>query len=195
MWANKMWVNYEDWKFLKEWNAEMDIKAIKEYMSNHKGILDQLINSDKYRVEKIELNLELLNNYLNELSMSKNKQQVVKEAATEDNIKQVMELYKPNFVQKLFMKYFSPIETNKKVRQATTTVAGVLAIGSLVFGLLGLHQTAVTLGVTTLVIVLPCVAGIVYNYFTNKTRVKQIMDILSLTEAEVVELERKYYVG
>jgi hypothetical protein len=107
---------------------------------------------------------------------------------TDEQVKAVMDLYKPNFIQKLFMRYFSHIETTNIVRN--TSVA--LAIG--IFGL-GCIFSSIAEVIVGLAIGLPIVAGMFYNNITNKKRVEQLMGVLSATEAEVNTLEVKYYLA
>jgi hypothetical protein len=120
---------------------------------------------------------------------------VVKQEPTEELVKSVFELYKPNKIQKFFMKYFSPLTTNKKpLKGVMLGTLGLFGLG-LVWTILGLTQAAHAAGGTLIAVILPLSAGIIYNTITNTKRVKSIMNILKFSNSAVYELERKYYLS
>ena len=141
--------------------------------------------------ETIPLTLEVLDNYIDTFEMSKryyNKKKKMSTQMTDEQIKAVMDLYKPNFIQKLYMKYFSPIETTNVARNsALVLVAGLIALG---FIFNSPAELIVGLSVGAVVI-----AGNVYSTITNNKRISQLISVLSLTKDEVVVLEKKYYLG
>lgn len=128
--------------------------------------------------------------------MSKKKQKkVVTNQLDENLIKQVFTLYKPNKVQKFFMRYFSSLTTDVRVQRTAVISLATTAILSIVFATLGLKESAVATGVTAVVAMFPLVGGIVYNEITNNKRVKEIASVLNLPKSKVIELEKKYYLG
>ena len=192
-----MWLPYEEWVHMKKWYKEREIELIKEYMENNAGIYAQIENCEKKYYTP--LTLEILEDFINELQMSKrNRKQTVvaqPQQPTEELVKSVFELYKPNKIQKFFMKYFSILTTNKKpFKGMLLGTLGLFGLG-LVWTIFGLHQAASAAGGTLFVIVLPLTAGILYNTITNNKRVKSIMNILKFSENAVYDLERKYYLS
>lgn len=95
------WINYEEWEYLKNWYKEMGGKSIEEYMHNNKGLLDQIQNSNSGQYYT-SLTLDILDNFINELTMSKRKYKGPKRPSKE-LIESVFELFKPNKVQLFFM--------------------------------------------------------------------------------------------
>jgi hypothetical protein len=94
------------------------------------------------------------------------------------------------------MKYFSPLGVNSaRVSKALIPGLVVLTALGIVYALFGLNQAASAIGGTVLVITLPIAAGILYNYFTNKKRVKEIANILKVSETDVLNMEVKYYLS
>ena len=157
------------------------------------GIIEQIQGYKKQYYRSVTL--DEVDNFLNELSkqnkMSKryyNKKKKMSTQMTDEQIKAVMDLYKPNFIQKLYMKYFSPIETTNVARNsALVLVAGLIALG---FIFNSPAELIVGLSVGAVVI-----AGNVYSTITNNKRISQLISVLSLTKDEVVVLEKKYYLG
>jgi hypothetical protein len=85
----------------------------KRFHWSTKGLYDQVMSVRKASIEP--LTLEILEQYLNELMMSKrNKKSVVQEVKqpSEETIKAVFELYKPNKFQLFFLKAFGPADTS-----------------------------------------------------------------------------------
>jgi uncharacterized membrane protein len=115
-----------------------------------------------------------------------NKKKKMEAVMTDEQIKAVMDLYKPNFVQKLLMKYFSPLETTNIYRNTAVGVA------------LGLFGVGIIFNVTAEIIVAASwialfLAGGIYDRITNQKRITQLMSVLSMTKEQVIELEKKYY--
>lgn len=148
----------------------------------------------------VPLTKEILDNYLNELIMSKNKKKIVTVVApvvptepTEETIKAVFDLYKPNKLQKFIMKFLSKIETTNHLRNGIIITCGGLTVLGIVYGIFGLKQASIALFSTTLIIGVPTLAAIMYNTITNEKRVKAIASVLNMDERNVIELEKKYY--
>jgi hypothetical protein len=117
-----------------------------------------------------------------------NKKKKMATQMTDEQIKAVMDLYKPNFVQKLFMKYFSNIETTNVARNSVLVlVAGLVGLGFI-------FNSPIEI-VVGLIIAALAVGGNVYSTLTNKKRIVQLMSVLSMTEDEVKALEVKYYLS
>jgi hypothetical protein len=155
------------------------------------GVMNQVKYVEARPREVGTFTTRMLDEYLNELSMSKryyNKKKKISTQMTDEQIKAVMDLYKPNFIQKLYMKYFSNIETTNVARNsALVLVAGLVALG---FIFNSPAELIVGLSIGSVVI-----AGNIYSTLTNKKRIAQIMSVLSLTEDEVKALEVKYYLS
>ena len=107
---------------------------------------------------------------------------------TDDQIKTVMDTYEPNFIQKLFMKYFSPIETTNIIRNTTIAVViGLIAVGA-IFSSIAEVIVGSTIGLVT-------IAGEIYEAITNRKRIIQLVSVLNMTPDEVRVLESKYYLA
>jgi hypothetical protein len=115
---------------------------------------------------------------------NKNKKKMTQ--MTDDQIKVIMDTYKPNFVQKLFMKYFSSIETTNIVRNTTIAlVIGLIALG-VIFNSLAEVVVGGVIGLVT-------ITGELYESITNRKRIIQLTSVLNMTPDQVRELEAKYY--
>jgi ABC-type antimicrobial peptide transport system permease subunit len=160
------------------------------------GIYEQIQNACNHKVYYTPMTTEVLDNFLNELSiqnkMSKRyynkKKKMATEQMTDEQIKAVMDLYKPNFIEKLFMKYDSKIETTNKVRNGFIITIGVLFVLGLIF-----NSTAEL--IVSGAIALPFIGGTIYSAFTNRKRVIQLMSVLNMTEDQVNALQKKYYLA
>jgi hypothetical protein len=157
------------------------------------GILEQIQVYKKQYYRPITL--QEVDNFLNELSkqnkMSKryyNKKKAMTAQMTDEQIKAIMDLYKPNFIQRLFMKYFSKQEVTRRPRQILTAACII------VFGL-GIVFNSLAEIIVGLSVALPLIAGTVYGMITNKKRIAQLMSVLSMTEDQVKALEVKYYLA
>jgi hypothetical protein len=107
---------------------------------------------------------------------------------TDDQIKTVMDTYKPNFIQKLFMKYFSPIETTNIIRNTTIAVViGLIAVGA-IFSSIAEVIVGSTIGLVT-------ITGEIYEAITNRKRIIQLVSVLNMTPDEIRVLESKYYLA
>lgn len=81
----KIWIDYQDWKSNKEWyeKIERDVPGLHEEI------------------------MEFTNNFIKEMSKRRNKKAVVEQPKlTEEQIKSIMELFKPNKFQLYVMKLF-----------------------------------------------------------------------------------------
>jgi hypothetical protein len=123
----------------------------------------------------------------NKMSRRKNNKKMATQM-TDEQIKAVMDLYSPNIIQKIFMKYFSKIETTSRPRQIVTVISIILFAMGIVF-----NSPAEI--ITALIIALPLSAGIIYGIITNKKRISQLMSVLNMTEPEILTLETKYYLS
>jgi hypothetical protein len=101
-------------------------KQIMEYMKVNPGILKQL----EYDGPRPTLTTEILNNFIDELIMSRNRKgkAVTIKTSNEELIKSVFELYKPNKVQLFFLKAFGPTDKSiftgnkKRVKQLSSVL-------------------------------------------------------------------------
>jgi len=61
------WIDYKEWKFLKQWFKVQGDKAIEKYLTENKGLYDQINQIDKEPCE--DLTLEKLEQYMDELGV------------------------------------------------------------------------------------------------------------------------------
>jgi hypothetical protein len=157
----------------------------------HPGIMNQIKWVEEHPGETIPLTLEILDKYIDTFEMSKryyNKKKKMNTQMTDEQIKAVMDLYKHNFIQRLYLKFFSNIETTNVARNS----ALVLTAGLIGLGVIFNSPIEIITGILIGIII---GGGYIYNTLTNKKRITQLMSVLSATEDEVKALEVKYYIS
>lgn len=116
---------------------------------------------------------------------------------TEEMIKSVMDLYKPNKVEKFILKNFSELggdRSHKVAKWFFPGIVGVAALGIL-YAIFGLEQAAGALFVTDSIVIIPLVTGKLYSEMKNSKRIRLLMNILGKSPSEIKELEKKYYLA
>jgi hypothetical protein len=116
---------------------------------------------------------------------------------TEEIIKSVMELYKPNKVEKFFLKNFTQLGGQRSQKVSKFFMPGVLGVAALgtIYAILGLEQASAAIFITDVLVVVPVIVGSLYASTRDSKRVRNLMNILSKSPAEIKQLEQKYYLA